>query len=152
MVRVDITCDLMDEDETGHVWALLRDARDQALIQPGAIVVAGDEDAPAVAEVVDIVDKPAGRVVHLRILPGQLEDYQAVIPASGHIGLTWFPVMPSASPAAGPSLAGRETCGEDDLPISPNTATSSHPHYGMRAVHGAFDLELHLWAILGSNQ
>ncbi len=37
---------------------------------------------PAVAEVVDIVDivdKPAGRVVHLRILPGQLEDYQAVI-------------------------------------------------------------------------
>jgi len=37
------------------------------------------EDAPAVAEVVDIVDKPAGRVVHLRILPGLLEDYQAVI-------------------------------------------------------------------------
>lgn len=36
-------------------------------------------DAPAVAEVVDIVDKPAGPVVHLRILPGQLEDYQAVI-------------------------------------------------------------------------
>jgi hypothetical protein len=46
VVRVDITCDLMDEDETGHVWAFLRDARDQALIQPGAIVVAGDEDAP----------------------------------------------------------------------------------------------------------
>jgi hypothetical protein len=29
-----------------------------------------------VAEVVDIVDKPAGRIVHLRILPGLLEDYQ----------------------------------------------------------------------------
>jgi hypothetical protein len=41
-----------------------------ALIEPGAIVVAGDEDAPAVAEVVDIVDKSAGRVVHLHILPG----------------------------------------------------------------------------------
>jgi hypothetical protein len=66
----------MDEDETGHVWAFLRDARDQALIQPGTIVVAGDEDAPAVAEV---VDKPTGRVVHLRILAGLLEDYQAVI-------------------------------------------------------------------------
>ena len=79
MVRVDITCDLMDEDETGHVWAFLRDARDQVLIQPGAIVVAGDEDAPAVAEVVDIVGKPAGQVVHLRILPGLIEDYQAVI-------------------------------------------------------------------------
>ncbi|MGH3299724.1 MAG: hypothetical protein ACRDP7_48865 [Trebonia sp.] len=36
-------------------------------------------NAPAVAEVVDIVDKPAGQVVHLRILPGLLEDYQAVI-------------------------------------------------------------------------
>ena len=61
MVRVAITCDLMDEDETGHVWAFLHDARDPALIEPGAIVVAGDGDAPAVAEVVDIVDKPAGR-------------------------------------------------------------------------------------------
>jgi hypothetical protein len=76
MVRVDITCDLMDEDETGHVWAFLRDARDPALIEPGAIVVAGDEDAPAIAE---IVDKPTGQVVHLHILPGLLEDYQAVI-------------------------------------------------------------------------
>ena len=63
---------------TGHVWAFLRDARDQALIQPGAIVVAGDEDAPAVAEVVDIGDRPA-RSVHLRVLPGLIEDYQAVI-------------------------------------------------------------------------
>lgn len=61
------------------LWAFLRDARDQALVRPGAIVVAGDEDAPAVAEVLDIVDKPAGQVVHLRILPGLLEDYQAVI-------------------------------------------------------------------------
>ena len=79
MIRVDITCDLMDEDETGDVWAFLRDARDPALTEPGAIVVVGDQDAPAVAEVVDIVDKPAGRVVHLHILPGLLEDYLAVI-------------------------------------------------------------------------
>ena len=79
MVRVDITCDLIEEDETGHVWAFLHDTRDPALIEPGAIVVAGDGDTPAVAEVVDIVDKPAGRVVHLHILPGLLEDYQAVI-------------------------------------------------------------------------
>lgn len=79
MVSVDISCDLMDEDETGYVWTFLREARDPALIEPGAIVVAGDSDAPAVAEVVDIVDKPAGRVVHLRILPGLIADYQAVI-------------------------------------------------------------------------
>jgi len=34
-------------------------------------------DAPAVAEVVDLIDKPAGTVVHLRILPGAVGDYAA---------------------------------------------------------------------------
>jgi hypothetical protein len=79
MVSVDITCDLMDEDESGYVWTFLREARDPALIEPGAIVVAGDEDAPAVAEVVEIVEKPAGQVVHLRVLPGMIADYQALV-------------------------------------------------------------------------
>jgi hypothetical protein len=79
VVSVDITCDLMDEDETGLVWTFLRDARDPLLIEPGAIVVAGDPDAPAIAEVVDIVDKPAGQVVHLRVLPGAIEDYEALV-------------------------------------------------------------------------
>lgn len=36
--------------------------------------------APAIAEVVDVVDKPAGRVVHLRLLPGVIEDDQATPP------------------------------------------------------------------------
>lgn len=79
MVTVDITCDLMDEDETGHVWTFLHEARDPSLIVAGAIVVVGDDDAPAIAEVVDVVDKPAGPVVHLRILPGVIEDYEALV-------------------------------------------------------------------------
>jgi hypothetical protein len=79
VISVDISCDLMDVDETGYVWTFLRDARDPSLIAPGAIVVAGDPDAPAVAEVVEVVDKPAGRVVHLRPLPGAIEDYEALI-------------------------------------------------------------------------
>lgn len=79
MVNVDITCGLMDEDETGHVWTFLSEARDPSVITPGAIVVAGDADAPAVAEVVDIVHKPAGEVVHLRVLPGVIEDYEALV-------------------------------------------------------------------------
>ncbi len=79
MVSVDISCDLMDEDESGYVWTFLREARDPQLIEPGAIVVAGDEDAPAVAEVVEIVEKPAGPVVHLRLLPGAIEDYEALV-------------------------------------------------------------------------
>lgn len=69
----------MDEDETGYVWAFLDEARDPALIEPGAIVVAGDTEAPAIAEVVDIVEKPAGPVVHLRVLPGTIEDYLALV-------------------------------------------------------------------------
>jgi hypothetical protein len=79
VVTVDITCDLMDEDESGYVWTFLREAREPGLIEPGAIVVAGDEDAPAVAEVVEIIDKPAGPVVHLRLLPGVIEDYEALV-------------------------------------------------------------------------
>lgn len=79
MIVLDITADLNDEDETGLVWTFLDEARDPALVVPGAIVVAGDSDAPAVAEVVDLVDKPAGRIVHLRVLPGQVEDYAALV-------------------------------------------------------------------------
>ncbi|MEJ7583583.1 MAG: hypothetical protein WKF43_05715 [Acidimicrobiales bacterium] len=79
MISVDITCDLMDEDETGYIWTFLSEARDPSLVEPGAIVVAGDPDAPAVAQVIDIVDKAAGKVVHLRVLPGAVEDYEALV-------------------------------------------------------------------------
>jgi len=65
----------MDEDESGYIWTFLREARDPSLIEPGAIVVAGDKDAPAVAEVVEIVEKAAGPVVHLCLLPAAIEDY-----------------------------------------------------------------------------
>ena len=79
MINVDIGCDLMDEDETGFVWAFLSDARDPGLVEPGAIVLVGDADAPAVAEVIDIIEKPAGRIAHLRILPGAIEAYAALV-------------------------------------------------------------------------
>ncbi len=79
MITVDIEADLNGEDESGYIWTLLDDARDPSIIEPGAIVVAGDSDAPAVAEVVDLVEKAAGTVVHLRLLPGLVEDYEALI-------------------------------------------------------------------------
>lgn len=79
MITVDISADLNDEDERGLVWTFLDEARDKSLITPGAIVVAGDPATAAVAEVVDIVQKPSGRIVHLRILPGAVEDYEALI-------------------------------------------------------------------------
>ncbi|MGQ0466381.1 MAG: hypothetical protein ACT4QG_13790 [Sporichthyaceae bacterium] len=78
-IIVDIAADLNDEDETGFVWTFLDEARDPSVVVPGAIIVAGDADAPAVVEVVDIVSKSAGQVVHLRILPGDIEDYAALV-------------------------------------------------------------------------
>jgi hypothetical protein len=59
-----------DEDETGYVWTFLDEAVEPSRIRPGAVVVAGDEEAPSLAEVVDLVPKAAGTVVHLRLLPG----------------------------------------------------------------------------------
>ena len=79
MVTIDIPADLNDEDETGFVWTFLDETRAPELVTPGAIVVTGDEDAPAVAEVVDLVAKGTGTVVHLRILPGTIEDYTALV-------------------------------------------------------------------------
>ncbi|MCI0636511.1 MAG: hypothetical protein L0206_21720 [Actinobacteria bacterium] len=73
MITADIACDLVDEDETGHVWTFLREARDPALIWPGAISVAGNPDALAV------VEKPAGPIVHPRVLPGAIEDHTALV-------------------------------------------------------------------------
>jgi hypothetical protein len=63
----------------GHQWTFVDEAREPSLIQPGAIVLAGDDDAPAVAEVVDLVRKEAGTVVHLHILPGLFDDYEALV-------------------------------------------------------------------------
>jgi hypothetical protein len=78
MYRVDISADLNDEDDTGYVWTLLDEARDPARIVAGALVVAGDEDAAAICQVVDLVPAGDGTIVHLRMLPGLVEDYLAL--------------------------------------------------------------------------
>jgi hypothetical protein len=77
-VAVDIRADLNAEDQTGYVWAFLDDARDPSLITSGALVVAGDEDAPAVAVVVDLIEHPNGTIVHLDVLPGAVDRYLAL--------------------------------------------------------------------------
>ncbi len=79
MITVDISADLNDEDETGFVWTFLDEATTPALIRPGAIVVAGDSEAAAVVEVVDLIDRPSGTIVHLRLLPGSIDDYAQLV-------------------------------------------------------------------------
>lgn len=78
MYRVDISADLNDEDDTGYIWTFLDEARDPAQIVAGALVVAGDEDAAAVCQVVDLVPAGDGTIVHLRMLPGLVGDYVAL--------------------------------------------------------------------------
>jgi hypothetical protein len=78
MFRVDISADLNTEDDTGHVWTFLDEARDPARIAPGALVVAGDEDTAAVCQVLDLRPAGDGTIVHLRLLPGLVEDYLAL--------------------------------------------------------------------------
>ena len=78
MYLVDITADLNDEDETGYVWTFLDEARDPGQIHPGALVIAGDEEAAAVCQVVDLVPAGDGTIVHLRLLPGLVDDYCAL--------------------------------------------------------------------------
>ena len=78
MYRVDITADLNDEDHTGYLWTLLDEACDPAQIRPGAIVVAGDEDTAALCQVVDLVPCRGSTIVHLKLLPGLVEDHQTL--------------------------------------------------------------------------
>jgi hypothetical protein len=78
VIAVDIVADLNAEDETGYVWTFLDEARDPSLITPGALVVAGDEDAPAVAVVVELVAHANGTIVHLDVLPGAIDKYLAL--------------------------------------------------------------------------
>jgi hypothetical protein len=82
MYRVDITADLNDEDHTGYVWTFLDEARNPAQITPGALVIAGDEETAAVCEVIDLAPAGDGTIVHLRPLPGLVEDYQALVERS----------------------------------------------------------------------
>ena len=77
---MDITADLNDKDETGYAWTFLDEARDPARISPGALVVAGDEEAAAVCQVVDLRPAGDGTIVHLRLLlPGLVDDYRSLV-------------------------------------------------------------------------
>ena len=75
MDRVDISADLNDTDETGHVWTFLDEARDPSQIKPGVLVVAGGDDAAALCQVVDLAPTGDSTVVHLKLLlPGLAGD------------------------------------------------------------------------------
>jgi hypothetical protein len=83
VAHVDIAADLNSEDETGLVWTFLDEAIDPSIMRPGKVVIAGSHLTPAVCEVADLVEKPAGTVVHLRVLPGTIEEYRRLPDRTG---------------------------------------------------------------------
>jgi hypothetical protein len=67
-VRVAIRADVHQIDETGYVWAFFDRAAEPDRVRPGSLIVAGDEDEPFLARVVDIVDTRVGQIVHLDVV------------------------------------------------------------------------------------
>lgn len=82
-IGVDLEVDFHNEDETGYVWTWLSKARDPAVIAPDRIVVVGDDDAVAMARVVDLVEHENGTVVHIEVLPGAVAQYVEAVTRCG---------------------------------------------------------------------
>lgn len=74
--QIDLVADLNAEDDDGLGWSTLRDARDGARVRPGAMLVAGNQNAQAVVRVV-AVDEDGQ--VHFTVLPGSLEKNRHLI-------------------------------------------------------------------------
>ncbi len=68
-VRITLPADVVQVDETGYVWTFLDRAPEPERVVPGLLIVAGDEEEPFLARVVDIVDGPKGRrIVHIDVV------------------------------------------------------------------------------------
>ncbi len=73
---MDIRADLNDDDGSGYLWTFLDEARHPSLVKAGAVLVAGSEDTAAMCEVTRLESAGDGStIVHLRVLPGTVEDY-----------------------------------------------------------------------------
>lgn len=77
--QADLEVDFANEDQTGLIWSWLDDARDAAVVLPGAVVILRDGEDFSMGQVVDLVTQDHGTLVHLRLLPGAVEDYHAAL-------------------------------------------------------------------------
>jgi hypothetical protein len=67
--RVRLPADVAQVDETGYVWTFLDRAAEPGQVVPGELLVAGDEEEPFTARVIDVVIGPGGRrIVHLEVV------------------------------------------------------------------------------------
>ena len=78
-MRVDLEADLNTRDHTGLCWSFLDDANDPDLITHGAVIIVGDNDAAAVAEVIELETISTGTIVRFQLLPGTVDQYEALV-------------------------------------------------------------------------
>lgn len=76
-VVVDLEVDFHNEDETGYLWTWLSEARDPSIITPDRIVIVGDDEALAMARIIDLITHEHDTIVHVDVLPGTVDDYLA---------------------------------------------------------------------------
>jgi hypothetical protein len=67
MDDLDLVADLNTQDDDGLGWSTLADAREASRVRPGAMLLAGNQQAQAVVRVVAVDDDGQ---VHFAILPG----------------------------------------------------------------------------------
>jgi hypothetical protein len=77
--QVDLEADFSNEDETGYIWVFLDEAREPERLVPGAVLTLREGEDMAMGQVIDLVPAADGTVVHIELLPGAIEDYQAAI-------------------------------------------------------------------------
>ncbi len=78
-MHIDLEADLNTRDHTGLCWSFLDEAPDQALIEPGAVIIVGDTDCASGAEVIELEPIDSGTIVRFRLLPGRLDQYEALV-------------------------------------------------------------------------
>ncbi len=78
-MSVDLEADLNTRDHTGLCWSFLDEASDPDLIQPKAVIVVGDDDVAAIAQVVELEPLDTGTIVRFQLLPGTIDQYEALV-------------------------------------------------------------------------
>ena len=73
---IDLVADLNSQDDDGLGWSTLADARDPERVQPGTMLLAGNNAAQAVVRIVAI-DQDGQ--VHFVILPGSVSKNQHLL-------------------------------------------------------------------------
>jgi hypothetical protein len=78
VAELDIPCDVQGRDRDEHLWAFLDEAAHPEVVVVGNLVVTGDAEAPVVARVLEIVDRPGGRKVLMALVGGADELAEAL--------------------------------------------------------------------------